>query len=1479
MKAISYAILAYLLLGFTALGYQKIAEWPLDDPANSAGVTEALNGEVGSISGGVTFNHEGYTSESKAVKFDGTGFLDISSSIFTNLDDSFSISFWTKGGSALPAQTFMLEALGASDQRVLNIHLPWTDSRVYFDAGNAASYNRIERLATEAEYKDTWHHWLFTRNKEAGTMKIYLNGELWQSAGNRTLSLDPISKVTVGRGYDGLLDELQIFNGEITPADLPYFFNEKGKVLYERWYNLSGNNVATLTNSEKFPWAADEKELLPAFEKATNVNNYGSRLRAFLTVPATGEYTFYISGDDECELYLNKSGSSRLGKEMIAEVPGWTYFRQWNRYAAQKSTTVTLNAGDKLYLEALHKEGGGADHVSVAWTTPLSSDITVIDGQYLEPFYFDLAEQKSTLSAQIIAANDLLVSSAANVGLALGEFSEALRYNFQVDISLAQAVYDDSAVTGQDVAIAIDQLISKTAAFVGNRPTKLYGEIFGTELSWSDYATYDKAFDENTATFVDTMFGSGHVGIDLGAGNEVAVTKLRYFPRVIRLDRMVNGRFEASNDGVNWDVLYTITQKPSADWQEVELSSNTTAYQYYRYFAPHGHTNIAEVEFYAYHTPSLVLSLNKAQNFVFGGADQAVKTLRADHSGLYPQFITYTLTRLPEFGVLKLNGQLLNVGDSFTQQDINDGLLTFADDQSHNNDSFAFTIADVTGGSLPESYFTITLDSDNDGIDDLSEIAGNTDWNNADTDGDGATDKWELDNNSDPTLNILSPALNAIQGSNGLTASYWYDSPSSLSAFPFNRGPQEVKKVDNISWRNHHWGKAVGSSQANFVVARFDGYINIPTDGEYTFELVSDDGSRLYIEDALIVNNDGAHSVRAIQAKQTLSAGLKKIRIDYFQAGGYHSCLLYWKGPGISYELVPSSHFYLSEPEHAAIADTADKDRDYLSDSLELQEGTDPNNPDSDNDKLLDGEEYHAHYNYKTNPLDTDTDGDNVSDYDEIFIYSSNPLIADFSGEEILIRELNPANFQNAVGNFGTTDTSVYNQSIRGYLEYDFDLDSPGLFLLKTGVKQRLANSNRNKFNLVFYIDGHYIRKKTFDVTELDNVAVVLPYLKAGPHKLKIFLDNVYEKTSLEITSLQIVKRLGLASGQGDWVDNLLNRTCYIKNKVKSSYVSPVCIEGGGRYLHLMTINKGTIQRSAYEQWYANVDLVQDELTEVNVTWQNNAVDDQLKISWLQTNVLCVNEMVVRQGDSLLLNAFLEDDGQDLISDVVITVDGLEFAVSLTNPKKYKFSKAGDYTIKARYKNANGEIINGSMTVKVLAPVAMDTIYLWRFRERIIPKPIIDENINIEGGGFEFSYTEDNKMRLKRNDVYEEMSMTFRLGGSGPILNTVPVIGFWVQEIVEGYYIITETLSDGSQIVSDKVFINPGFPEVLDINFYLLGGGLTFDDGKTTRTIRKDVFNELGIHINEYYQDVTRSGGPCHRTKVYYNGTFIGERR
>ncbi len=78
-----------------------------------------------------------------------------------------------------------------------------------------------------------------------------------------------------------------------------------------------------------------------------------------------------------------------------------------------------------------------------------------------------------------------------------------------------------------------------------------------------------------------------------------------------------------------------------------------------------------------------------------------------------------------------------------------------------------------------------------------------------------------------------------------------------------------------------------------------EGKLKIEKPGKYSFDLGSDDGSRLTVNGKRVVDNDGVHGVKNMTGSVELEAGMAAIRIDYFEKGGGEHLSMYMSGPGI----------------------------------------------------------------------------------------------------------------------------------------------------------------------------------------------------------------------------------------------------------------------------------------------------------------------------------------------------------------------------------------------------------------------------------------------------------------------------------------------------------------------------------------------------------------------------------------------------
>ena len=91
---------------------------------------------------------------------------------------------------------------------------------------------------------------------------------------------------------------------------------------------------------------------------------------------------------------------------------------------------------------------------------------------------------------------------------------------------------------------------------------------------------------------------------------------------------------------------------------------------------------------------------------------------------------------------------------------------------------------------------------------------------------------------------------------------------------------------------------------------KYTGYVNVPSDGTYTFYTTSDDGSKLLIGSTEVVNNDGLHGSQEKSGTIGLKAGKHAITVTFFEAGGGEELSVSYSGPGVTKQAIPASAWY-----------------------------------------------------------------------------------------------------------------------------------------------------------------------------------------------------------------------------------------------------------------------------------------------------------------------------------------------------------------------------------------------------------------------------------------------------------------------------------------------------------------------------------------------------------------------------------------
>ena len=201
-------------------------------------------------------------------------------------------------------------------------------------------------------------------------------------------------------------------------------------LLEEIWFNLEGDDWEALLEEKKFTSEGpDQFSYLSSLETKRNIgDSYGRKIRASLSPPEDGEYTFWILSDDSSILQIAQPGTKNIRK--IAEVDSHTGY-SWN--ASVRSEKIFLRKQNDYEIQIIHKEGGGEDFCAVGWTLPSGVNERPIEGKHFSaplsskdtPSELDLQAEIRQKFESILRPNSEIESSSFD-NLAI----EALDYSF-----------------------------------------------------------------------------------------------------------------------------------------------------------------------------------------------------------------------------------------------------------------------------------------------------------------------------------------------------------------------------------------------------------------------------------------------------------------------------------------------------------------------------------------------------------------------------------------------------------------------------------------------------------------------------------------------------------------------------------------------------------------------------------------------------------------------------------------------------------------------------------------------------------------------------------------------------------------------------------------------------------------------------------------------------------------------------------------
>lgn len=156
---------------------------------------------------------------------------------------------------------------------------------------------------------------------------------------------------------------------------------------------------------------------------------------------------------------------------------------------------------------------------------------------------------------------------------------------------------------------------------------------------------------------------------------------------------------------------------------------------------------------------------------------------------------------------------------------------------------------------------------------------------------------------------------NPMLPSSGLGGEYYaLESDGNIGELPdFDSLTPDLVRVDEqIAFPSMPGDFANVPGLANKLAVRWTGAIYIEKPGEIEFSLTSDDGSRLYIDNQLIIDHGGLHGMTEREGTVTLSAGLHRLQVDYFENLSSGGVELRYKPVDGQKQLVPPQVFFQS---------------------------------------------------------------------------------------------------------------------------------------------------------------------------------------------------------------------------------------------------------------------------------------------------------------------------------------------------------------------------------------------------------------------------------------------------------------------------------------------------------------------------------------------------------------------------------------
>ncbi len=657
----------------------------------------------------------------------------------------------------------------------------------------------------------------------------------------------------------------------------------------------------------------------------------------------------------------------------------------------------------------------------------------------------------------------------------------------------------------------------------------------------------------------------------------------------------------------------------------------------------------------------------------------------------------------------------------------------------------------------------------------------------------------------------------------------------------YSAGVHQFERIDPKI--DFYWGPSEAPAP-DFVSDHFtvgwEGEIQAQFDEVYCLELACDEGARLWLDGLLLLDDWHESQAFARSVRLDLEAGRRyPIRVEYFEATGEASARLSWSSPSTLKTPVPQSQLYsqIGSESFGLVGRGIGLHRPHP-----IPEGSDESAPTA-----------------PMGPPDPNVESTRIE----------------------LVKELDVTRFRNPLGEWEVEEENggVISRSRRGSLEYAFELAESGMFLLEITAEEGEPFQDHNH-RLWLSIDGQHLSRRQLTADPLMVARQLTPWLAAGEHRLEIYWDNALLGRSIRFRQITLQSIDGPdedQSGVADWIEAELMRSNGL-DPINKSRTSPACVEGDAVYWalasgkthlgHTVVVHPG-----AGERWYANVSLDPATPTRLEMAFENGGWRAQQEIHWEVTDLTTTEDLVIRQGDSLLLT--IGGGGRRWEKSYVVS-GGEPIVVPNGQSVPHRFDEPGLFPVTARWARSNERTVRITVLGRHSGENPAALVGQWRSwrgpdmgpEVTMEADPRLDvDRVVVDG---------ETRFRLR---TWEPITrhLVLRVGNDGAILQNIGVEGFRLDTgRSTGSARIIEQYENGALLVETDTIMMPRRAGV-SLHSTMATSGIVFSSGHLIREYPESQADELGILVKQYYLSARAPNTISVHVDTYHNSQRINE--